>query len=403
VKRAIKKILGESRVKSASLNIQEVKQRISLKLSGERLDSMSGIVLSLPKHDVYFGYYDKSPFNADDSLILSLAKPAGQSKSLYGVWIKESGLWSFNSLGSTEAWNYQMGSRLQWSNSTQSCFIVNVLSQGTLCSLLIDAKSGQQIEKMKYPVFEQSKCGNFFVTLDFLALEGRRAGYGYNLGSRDDRYGNSGALYKFSRLEQGLDLLVSPKDCSDVLNTKEPGYLNHPLISPDGDFMIFLYVVEGEPRRTYLFGYVFSAQKLVLINSEGWVSHFNWIRPNEIVAYCLHGGIKSLYRIRINDKYKAHYCRIRPDEVKRDCHPTYINTHASVLVDSYPDKMGLQTLKVVPLDKNKPIKQLSNEYLKARFNGPLRCDLHPRLSRDESVAIIDSVANNFRVIKLFDI
>ena len=402
LKKLFKAYFGEKTARKIRLLLREIFQRTQAFYFRNKYVTSNGVVLAIENHDIFYGYYDKSPASPDNSLILAIANKPGQATSFYGVWFKNGGKWYFRTLGETQAWNYQMGSRLQWVNGCSGFAMTNVYHDGTLCSKIFDVRTGDKISYLEYPVFEQSPCGNFFITLDFFRLEKVRKGYGYNFASHDSRYDCNGGLYYFTK-DSKMRLLISPIECSKVLNVDEGGYLNHPLISPNGRFMIFLYILEEIERKTYLLCHDFQSGEIFIINEEGFVSHYNWSGDFEFIVYCTSDGIKGLYKYSLDTMLKVSYGRICNSKIDQDCHPSYVSSQDSILCDTYPNSAGYQSLSLVPISEKQEVKQISYEYLPAFYNGPNRCDLHPRLSHSEDWVIIDTIVGPSRAMKIFSI
>ena len=72
-----------------------------------------------------------------------------------------------------------------------------------------------------------------------------------------------------------------------------------------------------------------------------------------------------------------------------DGHPSPVNNSDNIIVDTYPNRLGIMKLYLGS-------KKLRGKYSKIGFvvnpfdyTGPLRCDLHPRVCKDNTKVICD--------------
>ena len=91
------------------------------------------------------------------------------------------------------------------------------------------------------------------------------------------------------------------------------------------------------------------------------------------------------------------------DILPEDGHCTFSPDRQWVLNDTYPDRFDMRTLMLVrwPTGKRIDISRLYSP--KAKWWGEIRCDLHPRWSRDGTKVCIDSVHEGSRQIYVIDV
>ncbi len=86
----------------------------------------------------------------------------------------------------------------------------------------------------------------------------------------------------------------------------------------------------------------------------------------------------------------------------RDGHCSYAPSRRWILNDTYPDERRLQHLMLYhPFEKRRV--DLGAFYLPPQLTGPVRCDLHPRWSRDGTQVCIDSAHEGTRQVYVVDV
>ena len=89
------------------------------------------------------------------------------------------------------------------------------------------------------------------------------------------------------------------------------------------------------------------------------------------------------------------------DKLIKDGHPTYINDDC-IITDTYPDKAGFQEILFVDITRGR-IQQCVSIYSTSKHLGVERCDLHPRIAKDNKKVIFDADVDGHRRIYTFDI
>ena len=131
-----------------------------------------------------------------------------------------------------------------------------------------------------------------------------------------------------------------------------------------------------------------------MIFEDGYFSHHTFIDKNRILAY-----------IRLNNKYcfaiwsKDHgWIAIKDSMPELDGHPTYINSTNRILVDSYPNRLGIMSLYLGSPDNGNKLDRIAYVVNNPKYRGPLRCDLHPRVSNKHKLIACDIPHKNGRKI-----
>ena len=152
----------------------------------KKIKSEGNIICVSPDdgNEYFFGYYDKSPWDATGRYMLCMRAnntwsnpdPIGEADIL--IIDTQNGNF-FRKLATTHTWNVQQGCMAQWLGpSFDKEVIYNDLRDDKFCSVIIDINSGEE-KVLPMPVYTVSADGKIALTLDFSRLHSLRLGYGY--------------------------------------------------------------------------------------------------------------------------------------------------------------------------------------------------------------------------------
>ena len=125
-------------------------------------------------NDHYFvGYYDKDPVNISTKLVLC-HKVSNQYSKMIEPTNATIGLLSiddnsFKELTSTNAMNWQLGSRAQWLN--ENTIIYNDIEEDIQCSIKYDISTNNKLMKYKRPFWDISPNKKFGASLNFSRIK----------------------------------------------------------------------------------------------------------------------------------------------------------------------------------------------------------------------------------------
>ena len=85
-----------------------------------------------------------------------------------------------------------------------------------------------------------------------------------------------------------------------------------------------------------------------------------------------------------------------------DGHCNYSPDRQWMLTDTYPDENNLRTLILYHVASNTRV-DIGQFYAPPELTGPVRCDLHPRWSRDGQSVCIDSAHESERQVYILDV
>ncbi len=127
------------------------------------------------------GYYNLSPFNANEDIIFSstsTTKIRGSSYEALKILFKSRDYVKY--IDETYAWNWQQGSLLQWFGESNNKIIYNKYSceNKKFYSIIRNINSDFK-KQIDYPIYAVSKKGNFALTLNFNRIAKIKPDYGY--------------------------------------------------------------------------------------------------------------------------------------------------------------------------------------------------------------------------------
>lgn len=366
-------------------------------------------------HNVFFGYYDVTPFSHSENFLLAIhapienKPPKPETEILVGYYdlYKENS--PFIETGKTTTWCWQQGCRLQWypEKSNQEV-LYNRLVEGQYGCVIQNIKTKKIVKTLKRAVYSASKDGKWGLSLNFSRLHRLRPGYGY-VNFPDETKG------QLAPGEEGIWLIdmktgetrllfsvaeIASFETLDSMNGAEH-YFNHILFNPDGTRFMFFHVwLKDNKRFTRLITCDINGNRKYALINEGYVSHYCWKSNDELLAYSTHANTGTnfhLYKDKSTDRKV-----IGKDVLDQDGHPSYSPDGSLLLTDTYHDKYREQHLLIYKLNTNE-IYSLGSFYSPFGFKGEVRCDLHPRWSPSGRYISIDSASEGKRAVYLLDV
>jgi len=337
-------------------------------------------------------------------------------------------------LDTTTAWNWQQGAQAAWLGGGDGGWIaynMRAADGRSFFSRLRHVRTGETRD-LPLPTYSITDDGRIGLCLNFQRLRYCHPTIGYAIEGEAPRPPDApddDGLFAMD-MESGATRLVLSLA---RLAAEEPDpnmegavhWITHPVPNPSGRRVAFLHryardvstqlfwsfrlvttdlegrdvrVLGGrsspyDPRRI-------TAAELRGTRNQSW-SHPYWRDDDHAMTWGVleDGGHYLLYP----DRARAEPAILGPDCLLRNGHYSFCPTDPNwMLSDTYPDALGVQTLFLYRMDTG-------IRYNVARFGTDpqltthLRCDLHPRWSRDGRMVCVDSAHRGARQMYLVDV
>jgi len=367
-----------------------------------------------PKHH-FFGYYEKTPWNASGSLLLAHEAafndrpPTADDQITVGVIrLRENN--RFVPLASGLAWNWQQGCMLQWHPADpENLFVHNDRRDGRFASVVRDI-SGREQRVYDRPLYALAPSGKSGYSLNFARLQRHRPGYGY-AGVADE------FEQEFAPTRDGIFLIDLQSGSSSLivslaqLAAFEPRaemdgrhhWVNHIQVSPDSSRIAFFHLWRSgdDGWSVRLFTANADGSDLQCRLDSRVVSHYDWLDSSRLLVWT-HVPDKG-GRFVLVDCDGSGRNVIGEGVLVEDGHCSFSPDRAWVLNDTYPDRFDMRTLMLYRFPDGPRIDIARLHSPKARWWGEIRCDLHPRWDRSGSRVCVDSVHDGSRQMYVVDV
>lgn len=371
----------------------------------------------LLKEGFFFGFHDISPFSMDNSKILAhklkfdFRMPTKRDAIEVGyLEYRKNALGNFNALGETRSWNYHKGSRLQWVNEEDIIF--NCVDENNHLGSQIVNTLSRATKNIRYPIDSVSADGKWGTTFSYERLQKFMPGYGYvfnDEGSLIHQKAPDDSGFYLLNLEQNKrELLLSLRELYEQSKHREMAeegyhYVTHSLFSPGGQYVSFLHrwVREEDTNKRFsqLVVYNRKEKNYQILPLGLMVSHYDWNKNNEIIAYCNFNNVDCHALLNVEDFSKSR--EIAYPQLNSDGHQSFINSE-SFITDTYPDKFRMAKMYQVNIQKNQAelIASLYSpkKFQTVDFRKHIACDLHPTTSQDGQFVCFDTVKTGKRAL-----
>lgn len=365
--------------------------------------------------EYFFGYYDKSPWNATGRYVLCMRAEntwsdpdpfASADIVIFDLSLKPNDNNYCSKIASTLTWNVQQGCMAQWLGPEYDKKILyNALRDGEYRSVILDIETKKERE-LTLPVYTVSKDGKTALSLDFSRLHNLRPGYGYAAKAEKTK-GNAlpdeTCIWRIDIETGEVKPLLRYADFanfqprSEMQEESAVHKVNHLMLSPNGKrFMVLYRWFCGQRKYTRLITCNVDGTDMYVLSDDDMVSHCYWKDDEHIIAFeNKHEGGAGYYIMK--DKTQK-YTHLWPD-LNGDGHPSYCPTDNSLVVfDTYPDRARIQQVKIArDTDiEGRNIKVLARVFAPFKYDNDTRCDLHPRWSRDGKQICFDACFERHR-------
>lgn len=414
------------------------------------------------EYSEWFGYYNYDTLNHNQGKMLcnrasfdGVIPKKGMSIQL-GYYELATAKWI--QIGESDSWNWQQGAMAQWlpGVGNENKVIYNCTRNNHNVATIYDINTGEE-KFIDWAIYGITPDGRKSIALEMERSHWCRA-YHYKSVANPEQEGRvieTDGIFEIDLTENKRRRIIS---IQDIINTDKRPYfdeykhwLEHIMISPSGKRFCFLHrfspvdnVFKYETRL--LIANIDGSSLQVISDWEkySW-SHFGWKGDDEFVIYTqtpyrysLNGSVgqllrkqpwnvpaiaKSLfYGVTSRLPYQLsrllhgkrhiyqHYvlsdknCFILSDDIERsyldiDGHPSFTSDGRYMITDSYPDKDQLQRLIVYDTITKKGliVARLFAHY----HRNPASCDLHPKLSANNDLIVVDTAFDSKHHMILF--
>ncbi len=395
----------------------------------------------------FFGYYDKSPWDASGRYILAHKvdffdhMPKSNDVATVGIIDREHDD-TFIPLAKTTAWSWQQGAMTQWVPALPDTLIFNDRRDEKFVAVLFNIRTRTE-RVLPLPIYCLSPDGKYALSVDFTILALLRPGYGYASASAAPGDLAKTGVFRIDLHTHEVKLLISYQQIANFeahpVMSKANHWIEHVLFSPDSHRFICLHrfsspgTFDGAFYSRLVTADLNGADLHVLL--AGMVSHFCWANPHQILAWARNKSLSIQLNSRrlinrIGLRWVVRFLRARqtgwlrhsligdnfvlftdkPGEshtigagvLLEDGHPTYSSDGRWILLDTYPDSDSYRNLYLYNIEKNEKV-MLGRFYSSPEFSGGIRSDLHPRWNRDCTEVCIDSAHDGTRRMYVLDV
>ena len=360
--------------------------------------------------EYFFGYYDKSPWDSKNRYMLCLrvkdtTKHVAPKEEAEIIIFDTENNNSYEILAKTRTWNIQQGCMLQWLGPDYSERIIyNDFREGKYCSVILNIKNKEEII-IDMPVYSVSNNGKFALTLDFSRLHRLRKGYGYSNIEEENKelkIPNSDCIWKVDLEKNKIIPILKYTDFYKFETREEmigsEHKVNHIMLNPSSNrFMVLHRWSKNGKKFTRLVTSNIDGSEMYNLSDDDMISHCCWKNDNEILAYArkYKNGDGYYFMKDRSTEYKKLW-----ENISGDGHPSYSPNRKYVITDTYPDRSRLSSLYLM---NGENISKIARVFSPFKYDNDLRCDLHPRWSRDGSKICFDSTYEGSRQLYILKI
>jgi hypothetical protein len=310
---------------------------------------------------------------------------------------------------------------LQWlPNAPDRAVLYNTREGDHFCTVIHDLKSGKKrtLPRSTYCVSHDGRAG---LSLNHARLHAKRPGYGYP-GVHDpfekELIAEKDGVWHMD-LETGkAELILSVARVAAYKWEADmdgvPHWFNHLQFNAADSRFVFLHRYahrDGRGMVTRMFTAAPDGSALYLLRDR-MASHFDWRDEKRILCWAKTPGtgvnnIPSDNQFILftdqTDRYEVVGKGVLTHGVWDDGHCSYSPDRRWLLNDTYPDKIERKCTLMLYAPKDKRRVNIGRFYSPPQFDAELRCDLHPRWSRDGRQICFDSTHEGVRRIYLADV
>ena len=342
------------------------------------------------KNGSFFGYYDKPSILNNNYITHTFPSKVRMIKrSNVNIDIELNG----KKISATNAWNWQQGAMLTWIDNSNIFF--NDFKNEKYISRFINIDTDDE-KVINFPIY--SLRNGIALSLSFERLAQMRPDYGYFSHAHAIIDDDNDGVFSVDITNNNRTLIISISDLKKIQNKKSMTDANHKVnhidLSPDSSKFIFMHrwINNSGQKFSRLFVANIDGSNLKILSDDDMVSHCAWRNNSEIAGWMRKEEGDAYYLINIETVV---YKKIGDNILKEDGHPSFYSNGRYMITDTYPDKSRMSKLLMFDL-LNEELITLGEFYSPLKYNGELRCDLHPRSVNNAEKITFDSVYSGLR-------
>ncbi len=355
--------------------------------------------------EYFFGYYDKSPWDATGRYMLCMKakdtwSDVSPKESAEIILIDTQNENKAEVIAQTHSWNVQQSCMLQWlAPDFCSKILYNDFRDGKYCSVILTlADKSERV--IPFPVYSVVADGTFALSLDFSRLYRLRPGYGYyNVPEEtaNEKLPDDPCIWRVDLITGVVTSVLKYTDFATFQPRPErqekdaEHKVNHIMISPNGKrFMVLYRWFNGQRKYTRLMTCNVDGSDMYVLSDDDMVSHCYWKDDKHILAFeNKRNGGAGYYLMTDKTQKWTHLWT----DMSADGHPSYSPDGKLVVTDTYPDRARIASVKVMDGDK---VTVVARVFAPFKYDNDTRCDLHPRWNHNGDMICFDSVFEGHR-------
>jgi hypothetical protein len=358
--------------------------------------------------ECFFGYFGLQPWSRDGFRYL-FHKWRSSRGSTVEVCVHDGRTGSSEVLGESRAWNFQQGSLAQWLclDGTECVAFNDALHRRLVCRIVTLA--GRE-RILKWPIQALRPSGTEALSLNYRRLARMRPEYGYDVAVDNfaaDQPLDCDGIWRVDLRSGHSQLIVSLQQLADASPRAEmvgaDHKVNHAVYSPDGERFVFMHRWIGRQGK---FSRLYCANSdgtgLRLLLDHRMVSHYAWRNESTLLVWArtTQEGDRY-YLLDVSTDARETCCAGTLDRFG-DGHPSFSPDRQWIITDTYPDRGRMRRLLLCRSAARQVI-EIGAFHSPWRYDGPTRCDLHPRWSPDGMRISIDSAHEGVRSTYVIDV
>ncbi len=364
----------------------------------------------------FFGYYDKSPWDLAGRRHLAMEvdfldrQPTRDDAAVIGYVDTDNGD-AWTPVAETRAWCWQQGAMAQWLPSDPADTIIyNVREADDRFAAEIRNLSSGETRRLSRPVYFVGD--RYGLSLNFARLHQTRPGYGYPDGAEanvEEPHPADDGVWRVDLKTGESELIVSLQRLYENQHVDSmdlgPMWVNHLTYSPACSNFVFLNRwFRQHPRRPHsdrFYRASADGSELRVVHDNNYFSHFCYFSDDRLLGHARKPDGDDAYLMfdLASDAVEP----LGEDVFDCDGHCSFSPDRRWMMTDTYADANNIRTLMLYEMATGRRIDIGRFLSPPAFQHGPLRCDLHPRWSRDGRRISIDSAHDGERQVYVLDV